>query len=220
MNVQAAIDIVLVLVILLDLTMLAVSRLSTLVRLFAMQSLLLALLPMAEGLLSGAVPGVHAFEIAAGTIGIKVILIPWILLRIIRTGEIHAEVTPFLGFAASLFVGAVLVAASFAVSARLPLPMPPLSGMLVPASFSTLMIGLFVLISRLKAITQVLGLLLGENGIFLFGLMLLKSMPALVEIGILLDVFVGVFLMAIVVYHIRREFDHMDMDALSELEGR
>jgi len=208
-----------VLVILLDLAMLAFSRLSTLVRLFALQSLLLAMLPLAGGSVSGAVPGVHAFSIAAGTIGIKVILIPWILLRIIRTGEIHAEVTPFLGFTASLFVGAVLVAASFAVSARLPLPMAPLSGLLVPASFSTLMIGLFVLISRLKAITQVIGFLLVENGIFLFGLMLLKSMPILVEIGILLDVFVGVFIMAIVVYHIRRTFDHMDMDALSALEG-
>ncbi|HEX2970775.1 MAG TPA: NADH-quinone oxidoreductase subunit K [Tepidisphaeraceae bacterium] len=74
------------------------------------------------------------------------------------------------------------------------------------------------MISRTKAITQVIGYLVLENGIFLFGLTLVRQMPILVELGILLDVFVGVFVMAIVVYHIRRTFDHMDTDELDQLK--
>jgi hydrogenase-4 component E len=220
MTLQTTIDMILVLVILLDLGILSVSRLVTGVRLFAMQSLLLAFLPLLGEALHGEAFSGHAPFVAAVTIALKVGLIPYILIRIIRTGEIHTEITPVIGFTASVFVGALLAAASFAVAARLRLPLPPMSGMVIPASLTTLMIGLFVLISRIKAITQVLGFLLVENGIFIFGLTLLKSMPILVEVAILLDVFVGVFIMAIVVYHIRRTFDHMDTDVLAETERR
>jgi len=219
MTAQTLIDTVLVLVILLNLGMLGVSRLSTLVRLFALQSLLLAFLPLAESLLHGELSGAHGLLIAGGTIGIKVILIPFILLRIIRTGEVHREVEPFIGFTASVFVGALLVIGSFTVATRLPLPIEPLSKLVVPVSLSVLLLGLLTLVSRLQAITQVLGFLVVENGIFVLGLPLLKQTPLMVELGILLDLFVGVFIMAIVVYHIRREFDHMDthlLDALKE----
>ncbi|MBI5866631.1 MAG: hydrogenase [Planctomycetes bacterium] len=216
---QAVTDSVLVLVILLNLGMLASSRLATGVRLFALQSLLLAFLPLAEEALEAQSPGIHAFIIAGGTIAMKVVLIPYILLRIIRTGEVHREVEPFIGFTASVFVGALLVIGSFAVAMRLPLPAPPASKLIVPVALSTLLLGLLTLVSRVKAITQVLGFLVLENGIFILGLLLLKQTPLLVELGILLDLFVGVFIMAIVVYHIRREFDHMDthlLDALKE----
>lgn len=219
MSAQFTTDAVLVLVILLNLGMLASSRLATGVKLFALQSLLLAFLPLAEEALEGQSPGLHAFIIGGGTIALKVVLIPWILLRIIRTGEVHREVEPFIGFTASVFVGALLVIGSFAVAMRLPLPVPPMSKLIVPVALSTLLLGFLTLVSRLKAITQVIGFLVCENGVFILGLLLMKQTPLLVELGILLDLFVGVFIMAIVVYHIRREFDHMDthlLDALKE----
>lgn len=221
MTLQTTVDMVLVLTILLDLGILAVSRLVTGVRLFALQSLLLAFLPLLGVAVLGETFSIHAMFVTLGTITLKVILIPYILIRVVRTGEIHAEITPLMGFTASVFLGALLVAGSFAVATRLPLPQPlePMSGMVVPAAFSTVMVGLLVLISRIKAITQVLGFLLVENGIFTFGLTLLKSTPVLIELGILLDVFVGVFIMAIVVHHIRREFDHMDTDVLAGVES-
>jgi len=214
MNAQTVTDCVLVLVILLNLGMLAVSRLASGVRLFAMQSLLLAFLPLSADVLEGESPGVHALVIAVGTIAIKGIVIPHILLRIIRTGEVHREVEPFIGFTASVFVGALLVIGSFGVATRLPLPTSPISTLIVPVALSTLLLGLLTLVSRLKAITQVLGFLVLENGVFILGLLLLKQTPLLVEMGILLDLFVGVFIMAIVVYQIRREFDHMDTHLL------
>jgi hydrogenase-4 component E len=219
MNAHTVFDAVLVLVVLLDLGLLAVSRLATGVRFFALQSLLLAFLPIAMESLDGEGLAMHAVLISGGTVALKVIVIPYILMRIIRTGEVHKEIEPLVGFTASIFIGAILVTASFALSAGLKLPVKPTSMMVVPVSVSTLLIGLFILVSRVKAVTQVLGFLVVENGIFILGLLLLKQMPLLIEMGILLDVFVGVFIMAIVVYQIRREFDHLDthlLDAVKE----
>ena len=83
---------------------------------------------------------------------------------------------------------------------------------------ATLIIGLIVLITRSKAITQVVGYLMLENGIYLFGLTQSQRVPFLVEVGVLLDVFVGVFIMGIVVFHINREFDSISAANLVELK--
>lgn len=216
---KTALDSALILVVLLNLAMLATSRISACIRTFALQSLLLAVLPIIVALEHG-IPAAHALAIAAGTVGLKVLLIPWILLRVLRTGEIHREIEPFIGFTASVMLGAVVIVASFAFAKGLPLPGGAPTDLLLPVSLATLFNGLLILVSRLKAITQVLGYLVLENGIFVFGLLLLEQTPVLVELGILLDLFVGVFIMGIVVYHIRREFDHMDthlLDALREV---
>jgi len=215
---QSVIDSILVLAVLLNLAMLATSRMAACVRTFALQSLLLALLPIAVGLRHETWPGAHTFAIAAGAVGLKVFLIPWILLRVLRTGEIHREVEPFIGFTASVMLGALIIVASFAFANRMPLPTQAPTDLLLPVSLATLFNGLLMLVSRVKAITQVLGYLVVENGIFVFGLLLLERTPVLVELGILLDLFVAVFIMGIVIYHIRREFDHMDTNLLGELK--
>ena len=88
---------------------------------------------------------------------------------------------------------------------------------LVPVSLSTVVIGLLVLTTRSKALTQVVGYLILENGIYVFGLSQVERVPFLVEVGVLLDVFVGVFIMGIVVFHINREFDSLDSARLTEL---
>ncbi len=89
--------------------------------------------------------------------------------------------------------------------------------MLVPVALSTVMIGLLVLTTRSKAITQVVGYLILENGIYVFGLSQVERVPFLVEVGVLLDIFVAVFIMGIVVFHINREFDSLDSARLTEL---
>ena len=89
--------------------------------------------------------------------------------------------------------------------------------LLVPVAFATLLTGLLVLISRSKAVTQVVGYLMLENGVFLFGLTLVRRIAFLVEVGVLLDVFVAVFIMGIVVFHINREFDSISAANLVEL---
>lgn len=215
---ESMIDSVLLLVVLLNLALLATSRLAQCVRLFALQSCLLALLPVALELRHAGWPGAHCFAIAAGTIALKVILVPSVLLRVLRTGEIHREIEPLVGFTASVLLGAMIIVASFGLAHRMKLPMEAPTDMLLPVALATVLIGLLILVSRLKAITQVLGYLVLENGIFILGLLLLKQMPVLVELGILLDLFVAVFIMGIVVYHIRREFDHMDTHLLDTLK--
>ena len=115
-------------------------------------------------------------------------------------------------------LAALLVALSFVISAHLPLPVTVVSQLLLPAAFSTLLLGLLLLITHSKAVTQVIGYLVVENGIYLVSICLIVEMPLLVEMGILLDVFVGVFVMGIVIFRINREFDHMDTHNLTALK--
>ena len=121
-----------------------------------------------------------------------------------------------MGYTASLLLGSIAIALAFAIAARLPLPGQQ-NDLLVPVSLATVMIGFVVLTTRRKALTQVAGYLMLENGIYLFGLTHTESVPYLLEVGVLLDVFVGVFIMGIVVFHINREFDSLDSARLTEL---
>ena len=207
-------DLVLIVTILLSVFSLATARIGMTIRTFAFQSLLLGFLPM---LLHGTV-GLHEFLLLAGSLGIKVVLIPRFLFRAIRDVAIRRDVAPVIGYGSSLFAGACLVALAFAISANLPLLPGVGSTLLLPASLSTLLLGLLLLISRTKAVIQVVGYLQVENGIFLFGMSLVHEMPLLVEMGVLLDIFVGVFIMGIVVFHINREFDSLDSAQLTELK--
>jgi len=93
------------------------------------------------------------------------------------------------------------------------------SAFLFPGALFTTLTGLMIIVSRRKALTQVVGYLVMENGVYAFGAALAVQEPLLVEMGILLDVFVAVFVMGITIYQISREFDHIDTDRLSELKG-
>jgi hydrogenase-4 component E len=114
-------------------------------------------------------------------------------------------------------LGALALVLAFAIAAQLPLPERD-QALLVPVSLSTLIIGFIILTTRRKALTQVVGYLMLENGIYLFGLTQAESVPFLLEVGVLLDIFVGVFIMGIVVFHINREFDSLDSAQLTELK--
>ena len=201
----------LLLVILMDFAVLGTSRLSACIRAVAVQGLLLGLLSVSSaGELS-----LHAASLALGTIAVKAVALPWFLRWAIREASVRREVEPLVGYMASFVLGATALAVAFAVAARL--PSTGGNDLLVPAALATLMIGLIVLITRTKAVSQVLGYLMLENGIYLFGLTQARRVPFLVEAGVLLDVFVGVFVMGIVVFHINREFDSISALKLTEL---
>lgn len=207
-----AAHLVLLLVLLSNLAILGANRLSSCIRLLAMQGALLGLLP----LLLAPRFSVHATGLGLGTIAVKAVVLPWFLARAIREASVRREVEPIVGFIASQLLGALAIALAFAIAAQLPLP-TTLESLMVPASLATVMTGFIVLTSRRKALTQVVGYLILENGIFLFGLTQADSVPFLLELGVLLDIFVGVFIMGIVVFHINREFDSLDTTRLSEL---
>ena len=113
----------------------------------------------------------------------------------------------------------MLIGLSFWIGSRFQLPpaVPVVSRLALPVAVATLLSGLFVIVTRRQALMQVLGYLVLENGIFVFGLALAHEEPLLVEMGILLDIFVAVFVMGIAVFHISREFEHIDVEKLSEL---
>jgi hydrogenase-4 component E len=205
-------EVLLLLVILTDFAVLAMSRLSACIRAVAAQGLLLGVLSLVvEGAWS-----VHGIGLALGTIAVKAVLLPWFLRWAIREASVRREVEPLVGYMASFLLGAAALVVSFAVAARLP---PTESGpLLVPVALATLIIGLVVLITRTKAVSQVVGYLMLENGIYLFGLTQTRRVPFLVDAGVLLDVFVGVFVMGIVVFHINREFDSISATQLTELK--
>ena len=205
-------EVALLLVVVTDFAVLGTSRLSACIRAIAFQGLLLGALP----LFVHAAISSHAIVLAIGTAVIKAGLLPWFLRWAIREASVRREVEPLIGYMASVILGAVALAIAFAVAAFLPVREVE-TDLLVPVALATLMIGLMVLITRAKAITQVVGYLMLENGIYLFGLTQSERVPFLVEVGVLLDVFVGVFIMGIVVFHINREFDSISAARLTEL---
>jgi hydrogenase-4 component E len=206
-------QLVLLLVVLTDFAVLGTTRLSTCIRALAAQGLLLGALPV---LIAPSLT-VHAVGLAAGTVVVKAVVLPRFLTWAIREAAVRREVEPVVGFNASLLLGAGATALAFAIAARLPLERAAPAALLVPAALTTVMIGLIVLTTRRKAITQVVGYLMLENGIYLFGLTQTQSVPFLLELGVLLDVFVGVFVMGIVVFHLNRELDSLDSTRLTEL---
>ncbi len=205
-------DSVLLLVILSNFVVLGTTRLTTCIRAVAWQGALLGVLP----LVLSSTWSVHTVGLAVGTILVKAVALPRFLSWAIREAAVRREVEPRVGYVASLLLGVVAVALAAAVAQRLPVPgVHPV--LLLPASLAAVIIGLLVLTARAKALTQVVGYLVLENGIYLFGLTHVDRVPFLVEAGVLLDVFVAVFIMGIVVFHINREFDSLNSAHLSEL---
>jgi hydrogenase-4 component E len=196
-----------------DFWVLGTTRLSSTIRATAVQGVLLAALPVALY----PHPSLHLAVLALGTLLVKAVVLPHFLTRAIREAAVRREIEPLVGFTASLMLGAAAVALSFAIAPRLELSGVP-SEMLVPVALATLMIGLIVLTTRNKALTQVVGYLILENGIYIFGMTQAERVPFLVELGVLLDVFAGVFIMGIVVFNINRAFDSLDSARLAELK--
>ncbi len=209
------IDTVIVLLILTNLRLIASSRIASCIDVVAIQGILLGVLPLMVGTDHITV---RACFLSAGTVLLKGVIFPWLLFRALRAAHIHREMEPLVGYTTSLLIGALLLALAMWLGSQLPLPVPAASPLVVPLAMYNIMIGLFAIVSRRKAITQVLGYLVMENGIYAFGLAFAMSEPLLVELGILLDVFMAVFVMGITIFHISREFDHMDTDRLTILK--
>lgn len=150
-------------------------------------------------------------------IAIKGRIIPQLLFQAMREVDIRWQVESLIGFAPSLLLGAVGTAVSILYAATLPLSGEHTNTLVVPAALATVLTGFLILITRQKALTQVLGYLVLENGIFIFGLLLIEAIPLLVEVGVLLDLFVGVFVMGIIMNHVSRELPVASTEHLSTL---
>jgi hydrogenase-4 component E len=198
----------------LNLLALGTNRLPSLIRAMSLQGVLLGLMPL---LLEHGMLNWRVIAIAAATIAGKGVVIPGLLRRAMRAAHIDREIEPFIGFVPSLLLGAGGSIAAVAVARALPLLPEHAGTLLIPGAIASILTGFILLIGRAKAISQVCGYLILENGIYLFGLVLIHSTPLLVESGILLDVTVGVFVIGIIVDRIQRAFDSLDTRKLTTL---
>ncbi len=211
---HGAVDPLLVVVLLLNFFALGTSRLRAAITASAAQGVVL-------GALAVAVHGKVSLDtalVAGGAVVVKGFFIPAMLLRAMREAAIKREIEPLIGFIPTLLLGAVSTGLALIFARTLPLAPAHVGSLLVPASLATVLTGFLLLVTRRKAITQVVGYLLLENGIFIMGLTLLEAMPFLVEMGALLDLFVGIFVMGIIINHISREFSSLDTARLSALK--
>ncbi len=198
-----------------SLYLLSSSRLGTLIKIVGAQGMILGLVPFLTHL---SLNDPHTWILSSGSLIIKGFVIPLLLFKALRGVAINREIEPYIGFSFSIVIGVLSVIFSF-VAYHYISGHPLFHSQFIPASMVVGFCGLFLIIARKQALTQVVGYLVFENGIYLFGVSLAIENPLLVELGILLDVLVGVFVMGIVVYHINREFDTIsteDLDTLRE----
>jgi hydrogenase-4 component E len=197
----------------LNLLALGSSRLPTLIGAMSGQGMVLGIMP----LLMGEHLDWHVILIALATVAGKGFVIPHLLRHAMRAAQIDREIEPIIGFVPSLLLGAGGTIAAVALAQMLPLLPEHAGSLLVPGALASVLTGFVLLIGRVKAISQVCGYLILENGIYLFGLLLLHATPMLVEAGILLDVTVGVFVIGIIMDRIQRAFDSLDTRKLTAL---
>ncbi|MHB1094615.1 MAG: hydrogenase [Gemmatimonadaceae bacterium] len=197
----------------LNLVALGSSRLPSIIRATALQGVLLGVMPL---LLEHDLDWRVAAVALATAIG-KGVVIPGLLRRAMRAAHIEREIEPYIGFVPSLLLGAGGTIAAVAVARQLPLLPEHARSLLVPGALASILTGFVLLIGRVKAISQVCGYLIFENGIYLFGLLLISSTPLLVEAGVLLDLTVGIFVIGIIVDRIQRAFDSLDTRKLTAL---
>jgi hydrogenase-4 component E len=209
-------DAAVVLVALTNLALLGSSRLSVCIRVVAVQGIFFGL---AAVLLRPEPVTLHLGLVVLASAVAKGIVFPVLLLRTARNANIRREVEPFVGYTTSILIGLGLLGVALWIGSWLPMSAVRPAALVIPLALFTVMVGLFIIVSRRNAITQVLGYLAMENGIFAFGVTVVGGIPVLVELGVLMDVFVAVFVMCIATYHISREFDHIDVDQLSTLKG-
>ncbi|HEY5492786.1 MAG TPA: hypothetical protein VIK25_16450 [Gemmatimonadaceae bacterium] len=197
----------------LNLVALGSSRLPSIIRATALQGVILGMLPLVMEHDFGWPIAAVALATAIG----KGVVIPGLLQRAMRAAHIDREIEPFIGFVPSLLLGAGGTIAAVAIARALPLLPEHARSLLVPGALASMLTGLVLLIGRVKAISQVCGYLIFENGIYLFGLLLIASTPLLVEAGVLLDLTVGIFVIGIIVDRIQRAFDSLDTRKLTAL---
>ena len=197
----------------LNLVALGTSRLPALIRVAALQGMVLGIMPLViEHEWS-----VMVVVIAIATVAMKGLVIPALLRRAMRAANIDRDLYPLIGFLPSLLLGAAGMIGAVVLARRLPLLPEHRESLLVAGALASVLTGLLLLIGRAKAISQVCGYLILENGIYLFGLLLIHSTPLLVEGGILLDLTVAVFVTGIIVDRIQRAFDSLDTRKLTVL---
>ena len=200
---------------LLSFAMLTQRRILSLINLFAMQGLTLTLSTLVVAYSTGQH---HLYYSAALTFALKVLTLPWVLHRLIRKLNVKWDVETLINIPTTMLVGIVLVILAF----NLALPISQLAGTITKSTLgialACVLLAFLTMITRSKAVPQVIGFLAMENGLFFAAVAATYGMPMVVELGIALDVLVGILILGVFLFQIREQFDSLDIRHLEQLK--
>ena len=189
------------------------------IRIFAVQSLLLAAIAAIIAYFNHAT---HIYIAAFLTLVLKAGFLPWLLEGLVKRIRIRREIEPLINAPLSILISGCLTLVGYVVAQSFYHPeetagRAALGHNTLAVAIGLFLIGFFTMLNRRKALTQVLGLLSLENGLFLAAISLTYGMPLVVELGIFFDVLVAVLVLGILVFRIREAFDSMDVSKLRKL---
>jgi hydrogenase-4 component E len=211
-------EIVLALFLIADLALAGASRLKYAIRFVAIQGWMVGVLPIfLWNWQENGCPGARIWIIAVVNSLVKGVALPMLLEYAVRKARTRRELEPMVSFQLSRFIVFLMAIGGFAIGRLLHVHETIASELAIPVAFTTMGTGLLLICARKKAITQVLGFLVLENGISLFGAGILLEYGIVVELGILLDVFALVFILGIAIFQINRTFASTDTDQLNHL---
>lgn len=200
---------------LLSFAMLSQRRILSLIHLYTLQGLTLVSANVTLGYVTA---DVHLYISAALTLVLKVGLIPWILYRLVQRLNVKADVEPLLNIPATLLIGIVLVIVAFNVASPISQLASSVARGTLGIALACVLLSFMMMITRANAIPQVIGFLSMENGLFFAAAAATNGMPMIVELGIGLDVLVGLLILGVFMFQIREQFDSLDIHHLEKLK--
>ncbi len=209
-------DLLLVTILVTNIALSGNSRLKTCIDIVSVQGFALGLLPAAIGLETGM--SVELVVIALAGIVLRGIVFPHLLKKSIQNASASRELKPLVGYFLSTVISLVLIALSLWLSKRLQFLDPSLL-LFSTVALATIFTGTFIIVGRRLAVMQIVGYILLENGIYCLGLAFVREIPLIVELGVLFDAIVAVFVMSVATNKIHEEFEHFDVAKLDSLKG-
>jgi hydrogenase-4 component E len=211
------INLIAALILLIAFSMLTQRRIRSLINLFAAQG---ALLVLSTAIVAYSTGQPHLYYSALLTLALKVVLLPWILHRLTRALNVQWDVEPLINIPATMLLGIVLVIFAFNLAA----PISQIAGTITKSTLgialASILLSFLMMITRSKAVSQVVGFLSMENGLFFAATSATYGMPLVVELGIALDVLVGTLVFGVFFFHIRETFESLDIHHLEKLRER
>ncbi len=190
-------------------------ELAVIIRVFAVQGVALAIL---VGILAAHEHSAELGGVALGILFLRAGVLPWLLRRALSgAGDAARETRPLVNVSASLLAAAVLVLLAYAVSRPLVALAPSPATHAIPVGIAVVLIGFFVLVTRRRALSQLIGFLLMDNGITAVGFLTTSSVGLIVEVGVSLDVLLAVLVLQVLTSRMREAFGDTDLDELREL---
>jgi hydrogenase-4 component E len=205
------------LLLLLAFAMLSQRRVVSLVNLLAVQG---AVLAAATLLIAWRTGEGHLYLSAVLTIALKVALLPWLLHRLIRRLEVYWDTEPLLNIPATMLAGILIVVFAFGLAQPITQLANTAMRDAIGIAVAVVLLAFLMMITRRKAMSQVIGFLSMENGLFFGAMSATYGMPMVVELGVALDVLVAVLVLGVFFFQIREQFDSLDLHHLERLSER